>query len=367
MSQVQSGSSEAAAAALVGSLSTFSLVDILDLLARTGHTGELQVVGRGVDQRVWVDRGDVIDTNDANSFESVLFELACIEEGWFYFTAAASAPEGRQRVSVTSMLADLGPQVEEWRELVEILPFESVVCMSASTPAPEVQIRADQWLLLSLVGNPGRPVRAVVEASELHPLDTLRTLRELTNAGLISVEEDDGSAAAAPIAAPAIATPPTAGSPATDTGDTVEATTASPSDAPPDDDAAPGSDAPTERWTLPVSEDDEGSDAHAPEAQAESSDLPPFVPPLAATGSVPPPAPEGWVEREEVRNGSSRFEPSLSESEAAMALQSEALVEVPTSDGAPVAQAVPSTVMPPPITGDPWSSSLTSDQGSEEA
>jgi len=44
MSQAQSGS-EAAPAALVGSLTTFSLVDVLDLLARTNHTGELQSSG----------------------------------------------------------------------------------------------------------------------------------------------------------------------------------------------------------------------------------------------------------------------------------------------------------------------------------
>src|SRR5579863_4671890 len=99
MSQVQSDS-EAAAAALVGSLSTFSLIDVLDLLARTGHTGELQVVGRGIDRHVWVDQGDLVDasgTADAGGLSAVLFELACRDEGWFYFSCTAGVPEGAER------------------------------------------------------------------------------------------------------------------------------------------------------------------------------------------------------------------------------------------------------------------------------
>src|SRR5579859_1689182 len=113
MSQIQDGS-EATAAALVGSLATFSLFDVLEMLARTGRTGELQVVGRAVDQRVWVDRGDLLDPSGEGTRSSALFELACIEEGWFYFTVAPTAPEGQARVPVASVLADLGPQVVEW-------------------------------------------------------------------------------------------------------------------------------------------------------------------------------------------------------------------------------------------------------------
>ncbi len=186
MSQIQSGS-EATAAALVGSLATFSLFDVLNLLASTGHTGELQVVGRAVDQRVWVDRGDLLDPTGQGSNGSALFELACVEEGWFYFTLVGSVPEGQARVPIGSILADLGPQVEEWRDLVASLPFDARVSMSASTPGPAVQIRSDQWQLLSLVGNPGRTVRAVVDAADTHPLDTLRTLRELVDAHLVSL------------------------------------------------------------------------------------------------------------------------------------------------------------------------------------
>lgn len=318
MSQVQSGS-EAAAAALVGSLATFSLVDILDLLARTNHTGELQVVGRGIDQRVWMDQGDLV-TSGSSSVDTVLFDLACIEEGWFYFTAGELPPEGGSRSPVTSVLAGVGPQVAEWRDLVARLPFDTVVKMSASTPAAEVQIRGDQWQLLSLVGG-GRTVRQVVDASPLHPLDTLRTLGELLTARLVTVDEH-GASMGSPIdpapATPLVMTPP--------------------------------SSAPEPTVNEPAVAEPEPA---RPEAEAEVAEalagtpLPPFVPP--SPSSVPP-APEGWVATESA-NGSP-------------AAEDEAPEATLWSTGTASAGGTP--IMPPPISGDPWSSTLSTEPGNED-
>jgi hypothetical protein len=286
MSQVQSGS-EAAAAALVGSLSNFSLIDVLDLLARTGHTGELQVVGRGIDRHVWVDQGDLVDANGTGGLHAVLFELACRDEGWFYFSCTTGVPEGAERLTVSEVIGDLGPQVEEWRGLTEALPFDSSVAMSSTTPSDEVQIRGDQWALLSAIGSSGRTVRDVVDGASGHPLDTLRTLRELTESGLVEVRQSS--------------TPPP----------------------PPVEDlsSAPPPPAPTEWNTSSVA--DAGA---APAGSAGSGDeppLPPFVRP--GNGSDVPPVPDGYT---------------TGETEA----------------------VDPDAVMPPPVSGDPWSSSLTAEE-----
>ncbi|MGP8058624.1 MAG: DUF4388 domain-containing protein [Acidimicrobiales bacterium] len=322
MSQVQSGS-EAAAAALVGSLATFSLVDILDLLARTNHTGELQVVGRGIDQRVWMDQGDLV-TSGSSSVDTVLFDLACIEEGWFYFTSGELPPEGGSRSPVTSVLAGVGPQVAEWRDLVARLPFDTVVKMSASTPAAEVQIRGDQWQLLSLVGG-GRTVRQVVDASPLHPLDTLRTLGELLTARLITADEHGGSMG--PPIEPAPATPLV---------------------------MTPPSSAPEPAVSEPTVAEAEAAGAGAEvEVEVEIAEgsagtpLPPFVPP--SPSSVPP-APEGWVTTESTNGGP--------------AAEDEAPEATLWSTGTASAGGTP--IMPPPISGDPWSSTLSTETGDED-
>ncbi len=306
MSQVQSGS-EAAAAALVGSLATFSLVDILDLLSRTSHTGELQIVGRGIDQRVWMDNGDLVTTG-TRSPDTILFDLACIDEGWFYFTESDASPDFGSRTPVNAVLVGVAPQVEEWRSLVARLPFDTVVKMSKSTPAAEVQIRGDQWQLLSLVGG-GRSVRQVVDASELHSLDTLRTLGELLAARLIEIDHSQPSTEPPLEAPPAPAvTPPPAPPRAAEPGPGPEAARRDP---------------------------------------AGASTLPPFVPP--SPSSVPP-VPEGWVATDSTNGNDAAHEAGEEQAPA-------------SAPGPPPA----SPVMPPPITGDPWSSALTTETPEENS
>jgi hypothetical protein len=356
MSQIQTGS-EATAAALVGSLATFTLFDVLELLARTGHTGELQVVGRGIDQRVWVDRGDLLDPSGEGSNSTALFELACIEEGWFYFTLMGSVPDGQDRIPMLSVLADLGPQVEEWRNLVAFLPFEARVSMSSAAPAPNVQIRSDQWHLLGVVGSPGRTVRAVLDMSDAHPLETLRTLRELIDAQLVSLVVGGGTSSASGLydsvssgsspfeptpyePAPRDAPPPpwaTLTPTSSPTSSPAPSTTSStPSSTPSSSGTDPA------RWTP---EEDPGPST-GPVATASVTTGPAATPPPPTTGSAGPPAPpEGWVEREDGLAGGTADDHTT-------------LAVVPGRSAA--AESPNGSAMPPPITGDPWSASAGS-------
>jgi hypothetical protein len=329
MSQLQSGS-EAAAATLVGSLATFSLVDVLEFLSRTGHTGELQVVGRGVDQRVWMDRGDLVTTG-TGSPDAILFDLACIEEGWFYFTASEAAPDGGSRTPVGLALHDVGPQVEEWRSLVAALPFSATVKMSSTTPAAEVQIRADQWQLLSLAGSGGLTVREVLDSSGKHPLDTLRTLRELTDNHLISV--DGPTAGALSTATTGISAPESTGPP-------------------PAPEVASLPDPPHDAEPTPESKVSPGLATKAP--------LPPFVPPPPI-----PPAPEGWVETERP-NGSESHEPAASIADGALSDGPGTPFRAKSSEDE-AANSPHHSVMPPPINGDPWSSARSAQQPGDES
>ena len=286
MSEIRSGSEAGAAAALVGSLATFSLVDVLDLLGRTGQTGELQLVGRDIDWRVWVDRGYLIGGPASDGLGALLFHLACSDEGWFYFNRTDRVPEGGERIALTFMLGDLGSQVEDWRRLVSFLPFEATVCMASSTPGPEVQIRADQWQLLSVVGTSGRTVNQVVESAPSTPLETLRTLYELTQSGLVAVGATPGRVpeeiAVEPEPRPVPPEPEP--EPATDH------VNGNGSHQPPNF-GAPA-------WSI--------SDLSPGEVASPQVTYPPQRPIVAPSGGVPP-APDGWVanpgERRRVRRG----------------------------------------------------------------
>jgi hypothetical protein len=359
MSQIQTGS-EANAAALVGSLATFSLFDVLELLARTGHTGELQVVARGIDQRVWIDRGDLLDASGEGSNSNSLFELVCVDDGWFYFTLTGAPPEDLERVPVVSLLADLRPQVEEWRTLVPFLPFDARVSMSATTPGPAVQIRSDQWQLLGLVGSPGRTIRAVIDTAEAHPLTTLRTLRELIDGQLVTMVlaaptlPSHGSTVGlyADIAATPMTTAPShmAASGALDTAGPATAGLAT---------AGPATAGLATASSPPQIEEDRQAEVAlsalsgpSGPATAETSGVTPAHAPIGATPEAAPiPPPEGWVAHDERVEGpvAASGEGDGVAQDAQPAQDAE-----PAQVGSPKKSSSIGSAMPPPITDDPW-------------
>ncbi len=189
MSQIQS-SGEAPAASLVGSLSVFSLSDILSLLADTQQTGELQVVGSGVDGRLWLGEGELSNAHvgAATTIGQAVFELACVGEGWFYFTAGLTSSSGQPRVSVRAVLDEVGPQVDEWRDIRQVVPLDATVSLSPTPPGDDVQIRGDQWQLLTTIGTGGQSVKAVLDVIGGDQITGLRTLRDLSESGLIVLE-----------------------------------------------------------------------------------------------------------------------------------------------------------------------------------
>ncbi len=198
-------SGEAPAASLVGSLAVFGLPEILGLLADTKQLGELQVVGSGVDGRLWLEGGKLSGSmvGTTQTLTQAVFELALLEEGWFYFTADQVAPSPADAQTVASVIATVKPQVDEWRELLTKLPLSAVIRLSPEPPGPEVQIKADQWQVLTTLGNAGLSVGSVVTAQAHDQVVTLRILRDLLQTGLVELDREPvgpaevGTAAAA--------------------------------------------------------------------------------------------------------------------------------------------------------------------------
>jgi len=185
-------SGEVQTASLVGAMAVFPLNDILSLLAATGQTGELQVVGPGVDGHLWIDGKDLVGAtlDGAKTITQAVFEMILLDEGWFYFTSDQAPPAGKvQHQSVSSVIAEVVPQVQEWRDLLKRVPLDSKISMARTTPGPEIQIRADQWHVLTAVGTNGRTVRSVVEEMEADSVVTVRLLRELADSGLVVVDD----------------------------------------------------------------------------------------------------------------------------------------------------------------------------------
>ncbi|HWE70332.1 MAG TPA: DUF4388 domain-containing protein [Acidimicrobiales bacterium] len=190
MSQMQS-LGNVSAASLVGSLGVFTLDDVLTLLADTSQTGELQVVGSEVDGRVWLEDGELSNAHvgSAPTIGRAVFELACLPEGWFYFTSGLASSSGQPRVPVQTILEEVRPQVKEWWELLGLVPLESIVGLSPQPPSGDVQLNGDQWRMVTSIGNAGHTVKTVLDAFGDEQIVGLRILRDLHDARLITLDE----------------------------------------------------------------------------------------------------------------------------------------------------------------------------------
>jgi hypothetical protein len=190
-------SEEAPTASLVGSLSVFSLSDVLTMLASTAQTGELQVVSEVADGRVWLDYGELSNAQvgAATTIGQAVFELACVSDGWFYFTTGLLSPSGHPTVPVVAVLDEVRPQVDEWWEIRQVVPLEAVVTLAPDPPGQDVQIRSDQWRVLTTVGSSGHTVRSVIEMIGGDQIVGLRALRDLHSSGLIEFATTPGEPA----------------------------------------------------------------------------------------------------------------------------------------------------------------------------
>jgi Domain of unknown function (DUF4388) len=196
----ETNAEEVPTASLVGALAVFPLDDVLGLLADTGQRGELQVVGQGIDGHLWVDSKDLVGSalEGSSSITQAVFQLMLLNEGWFYFTSDQVPPAGQtHRQSVTSVINEVGPQVQEWRDLLTRVPLSAMARMAPVTPGPEVQVRSDQWRVLAAVGTTGRPVGSIIDQLEDDSVVTLRLLRELVDSGLVVLERQDQAPPAA--------------------------------------------------------------------------------------------------------------------------------------------------------------------------
>jgi hypothetical protein len=182
-----SAAGQEAEAVLVGSLSTFALPDVLALAAASGAGGRLAVTAPGVDGHLWLEAGELTGflAGEAATLTQAVFDLALVTDGWFSFFPGGEAPAPTGRCSVSEVLAEVEPQVAEWHDLVSRVPLDGLVHLAPTAPGAEVQIRADQWHLLTTISTTGSRVRDVLDAMGSEYVVALRLVCELLDCGLI--------------------------------------------------------------------------------------------------------------------------------------------------------------------------------------
>ncbi len=209
-----SASGQETEAVLVGSLATFALPSVLTLAAVSGVHGRLAVTANGVDGHLWMEGGDLTGflAGDAATLTEAVFDLALVTDGWFSFFPGGEPPTPAGRRPVAEVLAEVEPQVAEWHDLICRVSLDGLVHLSPTAPGAEVQIRADQWHVLTTISTTGSRVRDVLDAMGSEYVVALRLVCELLDCGLIETVEATSAhdhmpgGASMPAGAPAAAT-----------------------------------------------------------------------------------------------------------------------------------------------------------------
>ena len=196
--------------ALQGTLDTFALPDVLRLLAATKKTGRLRLTGGRGTGSVWVESGGVCALEASHAPHAIervdaLFELLRFEDGAFTFDADAVHDAPGAPADVESLLDQSEALLHEWREIESVVPsLDAWVTLRKLLPLTEVSVDQARWTTVVAVGG-GATVRRVADELCLSELPVSRAIKDLVEAGLLSIE--DAAPAGVSIAAPAIAAP----------------------------------------------------------------------------------------------------------------------------------------------------------------
>ncbi len=181
--------------ALSGTLDTFSLPDVMRLLASTMKSGRLGVLSPSGSGNVWLGNGDVVaaevdgDLTVEPTYGEVLFHLMRWETGSFTFeddvtTTAVSTPQ-----PMSLVLSQAEAMLVEWHQIQLVVPSMNVyISLCQELSDHDVVVDADRWRGIVAIGS-GSLVTDVVRRMALNEVDACRLVKDLIESSLVEISE----------------------------------------------------------------------------------------------------------------------------------------------------------------------------------
>ncbi len=193
--------------ALHGSLDSFTIPDVLRLLAATEKTGYLALTGDRGNGGTWLDSGQLVGgksdrTATGVELVDILFELMRFDVGEFSFEEGRECTAPDEPADVDALVGAAESMISELRRLEEIVPsFDRVVELVEILPTDKVELNQGLWRTVVAAGR-CRTVGEIGASLELGDLDLMRAVRDVIEAELASLVEvsesvmpfDDGRA-----------------------------------------------------------------------------------------------------------------------------------------------------------------------------
>ncbi len=191
---------------LQGTLATFSIPDVMRLLASTKKTGCLAVDGDQGQGEVYLDAGQVVAASSIGAVTSdeevtVVLALLRYEDGSFVFEDGSTSPAASDPIEIESLLEQAGELAEEWAELEAVVPSgDAWLTLVAELPEDEVEIDRDDWRLIVAIGT-GVTATQLAAVLETDVMGVARSLKDLvTDDKLVDVAAEAPEGALVPAA-----------------------------------------------------------------------------------------------------------------------------------------------------------------------
>lgn len=174
-----------------GSLTGFSLQEVLEMLAVKKKTGVLTVDAPAAGQgRIGLNGGQFClaeaSTISNGSVEDALFEIVNWSGGAYSFEAGeAVEAEGDLLVEVESALAEVAKRQAEWEEIRQEIPsIQAKVELIVEVDMETIALTQREWMMAALIGR-SATIEDLQKELKLSPLAACRDLSEMSKKGLI--------------------------------------------------------------------------------------------------------------------------------------------------------------------------------------
>ncbi len=187
---------------LTGSLSDFSLGDIIKLLNSAKKTGILKVNGGGVFSgetgKIHFKNGKIIYSvnNKGLIGENAVLHFFEYKEGDFSFEETVPPDETNVKASAESLMLNGSRLITEWNKISSVIKSLSLVVGLAPTPpegVSEIKLSKEEWKVLRVI-NGNRTIREIAEELKMPDFEVSKIIYGFLISGLVEriTEEAEG-------------------------------------------------------------------------------------------------------------------------------------------------------------------------------
>jgi hypothetical protein len=194
--------------ALQGSLHDLALPDVIQLVSVAGKTGVFTLSGEGVEGKIYLRDGQVIDAQVGSlRGENALYEMAMWRSGGFIFTPGIAPDQPTITRSNTSLMMEAARRHDEWRVLQRKIPsLEAVPYFLPRDPRhDQITLSPVEWQVVTSVDGQ-RNVTQLEAVTGLPAFDVCKVLYGLITSGLIALRDDEEKPVASRPAGPSLNT-----------------------------------------------------------------------------------------------------------------------------------------------------------------